>query len=233
MTIPSNTPADLAACQAELARLKEQLAQERAEGQRLAAVLTASEERFSLIYNNSPVGITLTTLDGHFCAVNPAFCLLTGYPEADLLTMNVAALTQPDDMAQELALTQQILAGTSLTYQIERQLIKQNGETIWVKVNVSGHRQEQGEVDYFVGMAEDITARRQAEANLRRQHDFLNAILDLTTEGINVTDADDNFVFITGRWQKSPATAAKRRKPLTIWPPFTPSPPTWIGPGPL
>src|ERR1700722_6910954 len=43
-------------------------------------------------------GLYITTLDGHFQQVNPAFIATLGYPEAALLSRNVLDLLHPHDL---------------------------------------------------------------------------------------------------------------------------------------
>ena len=50
----------------------------------LYADLRLSEERWRILFENVPVGVALMGAYGRYVEVNPAFCTMTGYSEAEL-----------------------------------------------------------------------------------------------------------------------------------------------------
>lgn len=51
--------------------------------------LEASQHKFMAISNQTTEGITVADLEGNYVFVNPAFCKMSGYSDAELLTMSV------------------------------------------------------------------------------------------------------------------------------------------------
>ena len=60
-----------------------------------------------------------------------------------------------------------MLVGNLDCYQREKRYVRKDGETIWVRPNISVVRGAEGEPRFLVGMVEDITERKQAESRLR------------------------------------------------------------------
>ena len=61
-------------------------------------VLAESERRWRAVYEESPVGISLSDEHGHFVAANSALCALLGREEADVVGCSSAEFTHPDDL---------------------------------------------------------------------------------------------------------------------------------------
>ena len=62
-------------------------------------MLQASEERFRSVFENSPIGNSLTTLNGKL-DVNKEFCKIVGYSVEELSSMNWEKITHPDDIEE-------------------------------------------------------------------------------------------------------------------------------------
>jgi PAS domain S-box-containing protein len=119
-------------------------------------------------FAHAAIGLAVTEPDGRFRHVNLAFCAITGYSETELLATDFIALTHPDDRSGNLHLHQQLLAGTISCYDIEKRYLKKTGEVIWVLVHVSLRRDERGQPAHCVALCQDVTERKQAEAERDR-----------------------------------------------------------------
>jgi PAS domain S-box-containing protein len=131
------------------------------------ATLRQSEERFRSAFEHTPIGMTLVGLDGRYLQVNAAMCALTGYTEAELLARAFQDITHPDDLAPELAQAERLLTGEIRVFRLEKRYVRKDGEVVWGCVNSSLVRDEHGTPLHVIGQVEDITARKQAEADLK------------------------------------------------------------------
>ena len=82
--------------------------------------LHESEQRFFGAFQHAAIGMALTHPDGHFLRVNAAMCQMLGYREEELLALNIAALTHPGDLAADMTLMAELLAGQRESYQLEK-----------------------------------------------------------------------------------------------------------------
>lgn len=139
------------------------------------------EERFSGSFDHAPNGMALVSLDGRLQRVNQALCALFGYSEAEVLQSTVRDVTYSEDRDKGMDLREQLLAGTISRYQVEKRYCHKSGEPILCLQTVSLVRDSRGNPLYFVAQIEDITARKQAEEELRRTNETLEEKVDERT----------------------------------------------------
>lgn len=140
--------------------------------------LRNSEARFRSAFDDAAIGISLVAIDGKFLRVNAAFCEFIGYSEAELLTMNFQAITDPDDLDTDLNYVQQSLRGEVRTYELEKRYLHKLGYTVWGLLSVSLLRNQEGEPLYFISQVQDITDRKQTEADLKEKNHRWRSLLD-------------------------------------------------------
>ncbi len=131
--------------------------------------LQESEARFRSIFEESPVGINLVNLQGKILKVNPSLCQMLGYTAAELSQMSLVELTHPQDWQREATYLQQVLQGEISSYQIEKRLLPKMGKPLWVNLSTAVIRDAENTIFYGLGIIEDISQRKQAEAALQLQ----------------------------------------------------------------
>ncbi|WP_052659226.1 PAS domain S-box protein [Pseudomonas sp. LFM046] len=125
--------------------------------------LVASETRFRDAMDHSAIGMALVGLDGRWQRVNHALCDMLGYSEDELATLSFQDVTHPDDLAGDLELVREILAGRRHSYRLEKRYLHRSGREIWGLLAVSLVRDHEGEPLYFIAQIEDIDRRKRAE----------------------------------------------------------------------
>jgi PAS domain S-box-containing protein len=123
-----------------------------------------SEERLRSIFDNTNTGIAISDINGHIISFNEAFRNLLGYDAEELLHMQWANFTDPDDLILELAYIGEMLAGKRCGYRMEKRLI--SNVTTWVDLSMNAIRDELGKLTTFVGVVQDITERKLSESKL-------------------------------------------------------------------
>ncbi|WOD39419.1 PAS domain-containing protein [Nodosilinea sp. E11] len=137
------------------------------------ATLTTSENRFRQLFQDAAIGIAMTTPDGRFLEANAAYCQMLGYTEAELRQVDFATLTYPDDRPRNLELLHELLQGQRHSFVIEKRYFTKAGPVVWCRLSVSVQRHSDGTPISIIGVAEDITQQRQAEAALQRSQALL------------------------------------------------------------
>lgn len=131
--------------------------------------LREAHELFRSAFENAPIGIAMVDLGGRILRANSAYGRILGHPAAQLRGMNVHDLTHPDDRESskvEMARFASLAPDQSKTYRIEKRYVHADGRDVWVSVNVSCVRDEEGSPLYLLGQIEDVTERRALRERL-------------------------------------------------------------------
>lgn len=145
--------------------------------QDIEEALRESEERFRGAFESAAIGMALVGQDGRWLKVNRSLCQITGYTEQELLGLTFQDITHPDDLEADLALVQQMLAGEIPFYHLEKRYFHKDGHIVWILLSVSLVRDGEGNPSYFIGQIQDITERKVAEEQLRRQQALLQNVI--------------------------------------------------------
>mgnify|MGYP001803170758 FL=1 len=129
--------------------------------------LLDSQELFRLAFNDAAIGMALVATNGQWLKVNRALCEIVGYSETDLLETTFQEITHPDDLEADLGYVRQMLAGEIRTYQMEKRYFHSSGHIVWILLSVSLVRDKQEQPLYFISQIQDITPRKEAEAQLK------------------------------------------------------------------
>src|SRR5262249_31335738 len=136
--------------------------------------LRASEERLRSFYNLIAVGLgQCGTQTGRFLRVNDKLCQITGYTAADLASMHYNQLTHPDEREADLAEFMKVVRGEKPVYFREKRYLRKDGRVIWVEVNATVMRDENGRPVCPAGVIQDITERKRAEGEIRQLNERL------------------------------------------------------------
>jgi PAS domain S-box-containing protein len=131
--------------------------------------LRESEERFRATFDQAAVGMAHVAPDSRWLYLNRRFCDIVGYTCEELLHKTFADITHPDDLKMDLQQVRGLLAGEIQSYSLEKRYIHKNGWPVWANISVSLLRDASGDPKYFIAVVEDITTRRQAEAETRNR----------------------------------------------------------------
>ncbi len=160
------------------------------ERHRLEEQLRASEERFRGGFEHSPIGMTLTNLDGTLERVNAAFARMLGYEDPqELAGVNFVSLTHPDDVDVNLDGFRAMLE-QDRPYTAEKRYLRRDGEVVTVIVGSTAVRDDEGHPVALFTQAEDITDRKRAEQELTLQAE----LLDLAHDAVIVRDPVESRV---------------------------------------
>src|SRR5262249_43381454 len=96
------------------------------ERQRAEVSLRDSETQYRMLFEESPTGICVLTLDTQILAVNPAAYEMLGYSAEELVGRNAASFIDPNDLALRPRQPREVIEkGT--TIRRERKVIRKDG----------------------------------------------------------------------------------------------------------
>lgn len=128
-----------------------------------------SNRLFENAFEHAAIGMALVAPDGRWLRVNRSVCELTGYSSEELLARDFQAITHPDDLDLDLANVEKLLRGDISSYQMEKRYLRRDGAVVWASLSVSLVRDDIGSPLFFISQITDITARTDAERQLRDQ----------------------------------------------------------------
>ncbi len=133
--------------------------------------------RLSRAVEQSPALVVITDTDGVIQYVNPKFVEVTGYTAREAIGSRPSILKSgltPTETYQDLWAT--ITAGNEWHGEVYNR--KKDGDYFWVSVSISPIRAPDDTVTHFVGVSEDITARKFYEERILRQ-EYYDALTEL------------------------------------------------------
>jgi PAS domain S-box-containing protein len=163
---------------------------------RTEAALRLSETRFRAAFDNAAVGIGMVAPDGRWLMVNDRMCEILGYARPELLALTWQALTHPDDLTADLVQVRRMLAGEIDTYSMEKRYLSKRRGIVWGSLTVGCVRKDDGAVDYFITVIQDMTERKRTEAALRESEQRLRLAQEVAAVGTFEWHIKDNV----NRW---------------------------------
>jgi two-component system, sensor histidine kinase and response regulator len=160
----------------------------------IEATLIESEERFRKIFEESPFPILMSDKDFSIIRANISFCKLLRYNEEELIQSTFRTFTHPDHIKGDEISLMRLVAGDIPIYQTEKRYIRKDQSVIWCLTTISIVRNSKKEVQYFLAMVEDITSKKEAEAEIENSFSLLRATLESTADGILVVDSSGKTV---------------------------------------
>ncbi len=161
--------------------------------------LKESESRFHSAFTHAAIGMALVTTDGRFLQANKAFCDMLGRAAPDLLAGRMNTLLNIGDLANFQGLVSRLAGGEIPSAQVEVRGRHRDGSDVWMALSLSLARDWQIKAHNLIVQAQDITARRRAEAEL-----YHNAYHDSLTQLANRTHFHEQLNRAIARVQRHP-----------------------------
>ena len=124
---------------------------------------------------------------------------MLGYSAEELASLTFADITHPDDIAESRECVRCLLAREQSTYHFEKRYIKKDGTSLWVDINTTLVENEQGQPQHFITGIQDISVRKQAEAERER---LLSAI-EQAGEMIVITDPEGIILYVNPAFERT------------------------------
>ena len=141
--------------------------------------LILAEEKYRGIFENALEGIFQSSPEGRYLNVNRACAKIYGYQSpAEMLAAVTDIASQiyvnPGDRQRFQTLLSQQDKVTNFEYPVYRK----NRAVIWIEEHTRAVRDSEGNILYYEGIIQDITQRKQEEAQLKRRMAALRIELD-------------------------------------------------------
>jgi PAS domain S-box-containing protein len=162
--------------------------------------LAESEARFRATFENAAVGIAHVDPYLGWLRVNKAFSRILGYSVEELLAKSLRDITHPDDFPEDIVNSALMRAGTLNSAEMDKRYVRKDGSIVTCRLTVSCVRKRDRSIDYFVGIIQDITWRKQAEEELRKSEERFRSSLIHSPVPIMLFDDREQVLAVSASW---------------------------------
>jgi len=157
-----------------------------------------NERKFRLLFEGITDGIIVVDPDTEeLRKVNPAFCQMLGYSEAELLQLTIPSLHPPEELPQVREKIAKQKRG--LTVLIKNlAFLRKDGTRFYADINGTAIDLENRH--YVLGVCRDITERKQAEEQLHERDELMRYIIQHDPNAIAVFDNQLRYIFVSDRF---------------------------------
>ena len=152
------------------------------------------EALFRSAFEDAPIGMAITAIDGTFLRVNEALCEMLERSAEELASLTWADVTHPEDRGVQEAYEDSALSGGGAFFRTEKRYLRRDGRIVWALLSRSLIRGSAGEPTAFISQVVDITDRRRVEARVREQEEETRRIIDTAQEAFVGMDAEGRII---------------------------------------
>ncbi len=137
-----------------------------------------SEQRYRGLVETMHELVAEMTPEGTLRLVNHALCVVTGYPESEVIGSNFFSYVHPDDLAQTAHQFERLREHRQPIRNAEYRFRKRDGTYLHLATNSDPISDDDGRVKAVVQVCFDLTQHKQAEETIRRlaYHDPLTQL---------------------------------------------------------
>ncbi|MBF0573593.1 MAG: PAS domain S-box protein [Desulfamplus sp.] len=161
------------------------------------ARLKSSEEGYKRLFDHAGCGVFISSKQGKFLDVNPAFLKMLGYTNKDnFLAMDIARdlYVEPENRRKFMEIVEK--EGRVIDYEDEYR--RRDGNRIQVLVTSHVRYDEKGNVLGYEGIVVDQSQRKMMEDKMKKALNFLDKTIDCSPNAIMAADLKGNILL----WNK-------------------------------
>lgn len=161
--------------------------------------LEPGEELSRKMIQNIPVGLYRCTpgAKGKYIMVNPSLQRMYGYDSQEEL-LNISISDHYWDEVERKAVSDKLIRQGQINNE-EVKLKKKDGSFFWGAVTAKAVKDDFGEIQYFDGIIEDITWRKELEQRLLEEKQFCEGVIESLPGNFWMLDENSNCI----KWNKN------------------------------
>ncbi len=152
----------------EVGKQAEKLRRELHERTRVEAALRQSEEKLLDLFDHAPDTYMILDPDGIIISINKNGTIELGYKLEAIAGKSLLELAAPDDQSRLESALRRIRVAGEVPKNIESRLITQSGDELWVSIEFSLLRGEDGQLQSIRIICRDMTERKKLRQALER-----------------------------------------------------------------
>jgi PAS domain S-box-containing protein len=153
-----------------------------------------SDKKYRLILENTRELIFILDSEGTYVYVSPSFRSMLGYDESEIIGKPFISFVHPEDfpiIQEEIRRSNN--SGFQITEDCEYRIQHASGDWLWYLSKGTRVVDNDGKFLYFIGVARDVTERKQVEQRLEHAAQEWRATFDSITDFIFILDKDNRI----------------------------------------
>ena len=160
---------------------------------RLYTQTKSAKERYENLINTTIVGIIITDLDDNITFANEKFAEMLGYEVNEIVGRNIREFTTEYEYKRIREGTNRRKKGISDSY--ETVFLKKDGSIVYVLINASPLKDDEGNIVGTIGVNLDITERKRVEKIIREEREKYKKMMENLLVGIFIIQ-DEKIVYV-------------------------------------
>lgn len=163
--------------------------------------LRESETKYRILAEKMHDVVWILNLDLQVTYVSPSTELILGFTPEERMKMQLDECMVPESLDYAM----QVLINEAVTSQegsaekdrgilLELEYYHKDGSTRWLEQSINGIYDENGEITGIMGVARDVTERKQAKDALKESAESYRGLFDSVTDAIYVLDQEGKFI---------------------------------------
>lgn len=141
--------------------------------------------KLRLVFEQTPGAIFILDKNFRFEYVNPSFVKLSGYSKEELLNRTVAELFYHEDLPESRnEIVKSLLNGDK--WQGELLTYNKNGSTYWANTMASPYKDEEGNIEGYIIIQQDISDRKKMETSLQESEKFYRTLIESSMDAVSL-----------------------------------------------
>lgn len=155
-----------------------------------------SDNQYKNLFDNIPIGIIRTTLDGSILAANHKIVELSGFDSSEQLINTVKDIGY--DFYYSHGLRQEVLnvLKKNGSHETNLRIKTRNGMEKVVKIKAIATFNSSGEIEYIDSIVEDLSEKHAMEQNLKQRDELFKSVLELAPYSIVINDLDGKYTYV-------------------------------------
>lgn len=162
--------------------------------------LNISEQHFRSLFDQTSVGVSIASATtGAFIKTNQRYREIVGYCSSELETLDLLALTHPDDITLQNQNTQKLISGEICEYNLQKRYIRKDNTIVWVDLTCTALWIAGEEPSTHISIVQDITDKKMAEIALKLSEQRWSFALEGSNQGVWDLNVVTNEIFLSPR----------------------------------
>ncbi len=173
------------------------------------ALPNGAEDEFRAFFQLAGVGNAVVDVHTRkFVMVNRRFEEITGYTAEELHDRTFDDITHPDDRARDQARFHELITGQHAEVKLEKRYVRKDGAAVWVHLTTTLLRGADGCARLQLGVINDITAQKSAQAEVQELQNNLQRLVEERTAALADKSAQfEGFVYTIAHDLRAPLRA--------------------------